>query len=66
MKNVEFNEHGNGVVIIDQSLLPGEEKYIELKTPQEMYEAIKSLRVRGAPAIGIFAGYAMADRKSVV
>ena len=60
MKNIELNEHGNGVVIIDQSLLPGEEKYIELKTPQEMYEAIKSLRVRGAPAIGIFAGYAMA------
>ena len=60
MKNVELNERGNGVVILDQSLLPGEEKYIELKDAQEMYEAIKSLRVRGAPAIGIFAGYAMA------
>ncbi len=60
MKNVELNERGNGVVILDQSILPGEEKYIELKSPQEMYEAIKTLRVRGAPAIGIFAGYAMA------
>ena len=60
MKNIELNERGNGVVILDQSLLPGEEKFIELKDAQEMYEAIKGLRVRGAPAIGIFAGYAMA------
>ena len=60
MKNVALNERGNGVVILDQTLLPGEEKYIELKTPQEMYEAIKTLQVRGAPAIGIFAGYALA------
>ena len=60
MKHIEFNEKGNGVVILDQSLLPGEEKYIELKSPEEMYRAIKDLQVRGAPAIGIFAGYAMA------
>lgn len=60
MNHVALNESGNGVVILDQSLLPGEEKYIELKTPQEMYTAIKELQVRGAPAIGIFAGYAMA------
>ena len=61
MKHVELNEKGNnGVTILDQSLLPGEEKYIELKTPEELYLAIKNLQVRGAPAIGIFAGYAMA------
>lgn len=60
MNHVELNEKGNGVTILDQSLLPGEEKYIELKTPEELYLAIKNLQVRGAPAIGIFAGYAMA------
>ena len=60
MNHIALNEQGNGVVILDQSLLPGEEKYIELKTPQEMYTAIKNLQVRGAPAIGIFAAYAMA------
>lgn len=49
-----------GVIILDQTLLPLEEKYIELCTAEEMYEAIHSLRVRGAPAIGIFAAYAMA------
>ncbi len=58
--NIRLNEAGNGIIIIDQTLLPNEEKYIELKTPEEMYEAIENLRVRGAPAIGIFAGYAMA------
>lgn len=60
MKHVALNKAGNGVVILDQSLLPGEEKYVELKTPEEMTRAIKNLQVRGAPAIGIFAGYALA------
>ena len=32
---------------------------MELQTPEELYEAIATLRVRGAPAIGIFAGYAL-------
>ncbi|MDO4870006.1 MAG: S-methyl-5-thioribose-1-phosphate isomerase [Bacillota bacterium] len=59
MKNIDWNEKGDGVIIIDQSLLPGEEKYIELTEPEEMYRAIKELQVRGAPAIGIFAAYAL-------
>lgn len=54
-ENIRLNEAGDGIIIIDQTLLPNEEKYIELKTPEEMYEAIEKLRVRGAPAIGIFA-----------
>ena len=32
---------------------------IELRTPEEMVEAIKKLRIRGAPAIGICAGYCL-------
>ena len=60
MKNIEYNESGRFIRIVDQSLLPNEEKYIEIKEPAEMYEAIQKLRVRGAPAIGIFAGYCMA------
>jgi methylthioribose-1-phosphate isomerase len=39
--------------LIDQTLLPGEFRYISIETPQAMWEAIKMLRVRGAPAIGI-------------
>ncbi|MBI9030391.1 S-methyl-5-thioribose-1-phosphate isomerase [bacterium] len=41
------------VKIIDQTLLPQEEKYFEIKDYQQMIEAIKKLRIRGAPAIGI-------------
>ncbi|MCD7769493.1 MAG: S-methyl-5-thioribose-1-phosphate isomerase [Oscillospiraceae bacterium] len=47
------------VRIIDQTRLPGELVYLDLRTREEMYEAIHSLRVRGAPAIGIFAAYAV-------
>ena len=45
--------------VLDQTLLPGKERYIPLRTLEEMVEAIKLLRVRGAPAIGICAGFCM-------
>ena len=48
------------VEIIDQTLLPGEERWIELATVEDVWEAIRALRIRGAPAIGIAAGYGMA------
>ena len=41
--------------IIDQTLLPGKTKLIDLKTADEIHEAIVKLRVRGAPAIGVAA-----------
>ena len=44
-----------GVRLLDQTLLPGEERYLEIGTVEEMVEAIRSLRVRGAPLIGIAA-----------
>jgi methylthioribose-1-phosphate isomerase len=43
------------VRLIDQTLLPAETKYLELDTVEEVWEAIKTLRVRGAPAIGVAA-----------
>ncbi len=55
--NVRLSDDGTSVVIIDQTLLPGEVKYIELNTPEAMYDAIYQLKIRGAPAIGICAGY---------
>lgn len=57
--NVRLSDDGRAVRILDQSLLPNETIYLELQTPEELYEAIVTLRVRGAPAIGIFAGYAL-------
>ncbi|MBQ9436733.1 MAG: S-methyl-5-thioribose-1-phosphate isomerase [Lachnospiraceae bacterium] len=51
--------------IIDQTLLPGKISRITLKTKEEIWEAIKKLRVRGAPAIGVCAalGLAMLAKK---
>ena len=58
-ENVHLTPAEDALEIIDQTLLPGEKKLIRLKSRDELYEAIFSLRVRGAPAIGIFAGYAL-------
>lgn len=45
------------VRIIDQTYLPKREVYSDIRDMGRMWEAIKKLRVRGAPAIGIAAGY---------
>ncbi|WP_437186819.1 S-methyl-5-thioribose-1-phosphate isomerase [Planctomicrobium sp. SH668] len=45
------------LTMIDQTLLPVEFQEIECKTVDQVWEAIKSLRVRGAPAIGCAAAY---------
>lgn len=39
--------------MVDQTLFPYEFKYVDIKTGQEMFDAIKTMIVRGAPAIGI-------------
>jgi len=57
--NVRLSDDGTSVVILDQTLLPNEEKYIKLNSAKALFEAIYTLRVRGAPAIGIFAAYAL-------
>jgi len=44
------------IQIIDQTLLPTEFKVLALQTAEQVWEAIKVLRVRGAPAIGVAAG----------
>lgn len=41
------------IKLIDQTLLPCECKYLEIDNIEDLWEAIKKLRVRGAPAIGI-------------
>lgn len=57
--NVRLSDDGRAVRILDQSRLPNETVYLELSRAEDLYEAIATLRVRGAPAIGIFAAYAM-------
>lgn len=47
------------LVLLDQTKLPGEEIYIEIQTKEDMWDAIYHLKVRGAPAIGVAAGYGL-------
>lgn len=50
---------GDEITIIDQTLLPEEERRIRIDTVEQMWEAIRSLRIRGAPAIGVAAAFGL-------
>ena len=52
--SVGFDTVNNKAVFIDQTLLPTEYKEISTDDYYEIYDAIKMLKVRGAPAIGVF------------
>lgn len=47
-------------VFLDQTLLPTRAQYVKAETVEQMAEAIRRLRVRGAPLIGVAAAYALA------
>ena len=46
---------GDAVVMIDQRKLPAQEVYVRAKTAAEVARAIKTMVIRGAPAIGVAA-----------
>ncbi|MBQ1458133.1 MAG: S-methyl-5-thioribose-1-phosphate isomerase [Butyrivibrio sp.] len=56
-ETVALADERDAIVIIDQTLLPGQTKLIDLKTGEEIWNAIYLLQVRGAPAIGVCAGF---------
>jgi methylthioribose-1-phosphate isomerase len=58
LPTIEWN--ADGVVMIDQRKLPGAEIYVTCKTPQEVAKAIKTMVIRGAPAIGVAAAMGLA------
>ncbi len=60
MRTIDWNDETNSIMMIDQTLLPVEYKVIECKTLGSLCEAIKSLRVRGAPALGAAGAYGVA------
>ena len=58
IKTVEWTKEG--VRMLDQRLLPTEEKYLILRSYEEVADAIKKMIVRGAPAIGVSAAMGLA------
>ena len=56
----EEDASGAAVRLLDQSQLPQQVVYLRLTHEQEVAEAIKSLKVRGAPAIGVTAAFGLA------
>jgi methylthioribose-1-phosphate isomerase len=57
---VRFEEDGPRVVLLDQRRLPDEEVELECRSVADVVEAIRSLAIRGAPAIGVAAAYGLA------
>ncbi|MEQ1723365.1 MAG: S-methyl-5-thioribose-1-phosphate isomerase [Pseudobdellovibrio sp.] len=52
----DISEKSFSLRLLDQTLLPHTEKWLLIETNEQMIEAIKTLRVRGAPLIGVAAG----------
>jgi len=60
MRTLEFNAGEGALVLIDQTRLPRETVLVTCRTVDDVAYAIKSMQVRGAPAIGVTAAYGMA------
>ncbi len=60
LRPVVYADRQDEVRLLDQRLLPGEETWVALTTADEVAEAIRTLAVRGAPAIGVAAAYGLA------
>ncbi len=58
IKTVEWTDEG--IRMLDQRLLPGVEKYLMLRSYEDVADAIKKMAVRGAPAIGVSAAMGLA------
>lgn len=56
-ETVELDDENSALVIIDQTKLPAMTEIVNLKTAEEIWDAIYLLKVRGAPAIGVAAAF---------
>lgn len=57
VSSVHLNDEKDAIILLDQTLLPNEEVFLKIENKEDLWEAVKKLRVRGAPAIGIAAAY---------
>ena len=51
--SVELSDNGRDLIILDQSLLPNQEKFLHLTSAEQIFYSITLLKVRGAPALGL-------------
>jgi methylthioribose-1-phosphate isomerase len=58
VRPLRFEDHA--LLVLDQRALPGEERWLRCSTVEDVAEAIRSMAVRGAPAIGLAAAYGLA------
>src|SRR2546426_10942826 len=58
IRTIEWRDEG--IRMLDQRLLPSEEKYLMLRSYEDVADAIKNMVVRGAPAIGVSAAMGLA------
>lgn len=57
IRSVVLDDEKDTLILLDQTLLPNQKVFLELKEMKDIWDAIYHLRVRGAPAIGIAAAY---------
>lgn len=57
IQSVRLDDENDMLILLDQTLLPNEKRFLELKEIKDIWDAIYFLKVRGAPAIGITAAY---------
>src|SRR5215471_16941843 len=60
MRTLEFSEAEDALILIDQTRLPRETVLVPCRTANDVARAIRSMQVRGAPAIGVAAAYGLA------
>jgi methylthioribose-1-phosphate isomerase len=53
LRTISWNDRRNSVKLIDQTLLPRKLQFIECSNVKSLVHAIKSMQIRGAPAIGV-------------
>jgi methylthioribose-1-phosphate isomerase len=60
MRTLEYDAGQRALILIDQTRLPRDTSYVTCRTAEDVAHAIKTMQVRGAPALGVAAAYGMA------
>ncbi|AUN02852.1 S-methyl-5-thioribose-1-phosphate isomerase [Clostridium botulinum] len=56
---IKWDDNRDKLILLDQTILPNKIEYIEYDTAEDVYDSIKDMIVRGAPAIGVTAAYGL-------